>query len=66
MHLSTLSRHTEIAQALLKAGASVEVVDKVGLTALHIAASQGCNGILQSILEYGNIINIQCNVSFHF
>ncbi|KAK0180405.1 hypothetical protein PV327_006049 [Microctonus hyperodae] len=62
LHVATCMRYTDIARTLLKAGADTQTVNDAGLTALHVAASQGCKGILESILQYSNkIINKQCH-----
>ncbi len=44
---------TSIAQALLEAGASVEVVNSDGLTALQLARNNGHRDITSLLLDFG-------------
>ncbi|PBC28819.1 Ankyrin repeat and death domain-containing protein [Apis cerana cerana] len=69
LHVATRTRHTAIAQLLLRAGANTELIDEnvldhtffqIGFTPLHVAASQGCKGILESMIQHGAALNKQC------
>lgn len=35
---------------------------QMGFTPLHVAASQGCKGILDSMIQHGADLNKQCKV----
>lgn len=38
---------------------------QVGFTPLHLAASQGCKGILDSMIQHGADLNKQCKVEIY-
>ncbi|KAH0562630.1 hypothetical protein GP486_002693 [Trichoglossum hirsutum] len=57
LHWAVATGNTDIASALLIAGARVNVPDKAGLTPLHIAASDSSGGVVNELLSYGADIN---------
>jgi ankyrin repeat protein len=51
--------HTEVTQALINAGAKVDIVDQDGRSALHWAALGGHAYICQMLIKYGVDPNIR-------
>eukprot|EP00752_Nemacystus_decipiens_P005785 g5234.t1 len=53
LHVAIATRRVEVAEPLLRAGASVRVANLLGFTALHFAAALGLSGLAARLLEKG-------------
>ena len=53
LHVAIATRRVEVAELLLRAGASVRVANRLGFTALHFAAALGLSGLARRLLEKG-------------
>jgi len=55
LHSATESRDVELARLLIEAGADLKAADEDGITALHEAATDGCEfrGIITLLLAHG-------------
>ena len=53
LHLAAASGHAEVVEALLAAGAGIEVKEKGGVTPLHCAAASGHVAVVEKLLAAG-------------
>jgi len=57
LHYAALHGHAAATQSLLEAGASVDAVDKHGLTPLRLAAYEGHADVARALIEAGACVD---------
>ncbi|XP_076240663.1 uncharacterized protein LOC143183117 isoform X4 [Calliopsis andreniformis] len=61
LHHAASAGHPSVITALCNIPKiQLNAIDKMGFTPLHVAASQGCKGILDSMIQHGAALNKQC------
>ena len=64
LHFAATYGRTDIAQALITAGADVNAKDEFGYTPLHLAARDGQVEIAQALITAGADVNAQNNSGY--
>lgn len=66
MHIASLHGHAECATMLFKKGVFLHMPNKSGARSIHTAARKGHVGIINTLLQKGEHVDVTTNVSFLF
>ncbi|KAL1117602.1 hypothetical protein AAG570_003917 [Ranatra chinensis] len=60
LHVTVNNKHSQLAQIILEANTAIlDMENSDGMTALHIASSLGCRGIIESLVQCGSDVDKQ-------
>uniref|UniRef100_G3VZA8 Nuclear factor NF-kappa-B p105 subunit n=1 Tax=Sarcophilus harrisii TaxID=9305 RepID=G3VZA8_SARHA len=58
LHLAVITKQEDVVEDLLRAGADVSLLDRLGNSVLHLAAKEGDDKILSILLKHGKISSL--------
>lgn len=65
MHIASLNGHAECATMLFKKGVYLHMPNKRGARSIHTAARYGHIGIINTLIQRGEKVDVTTNVSFN-
>lgn len=65
MHIASLNGHAECANMLFKKGVYLHMPNKRGARSIHTAARYGHIGIINTLVQRGEKVDVTTNVRFH-
>ena len=66
MHIASLNGHADCAMMLFKKGVYLHMPNKGGARSIHTAARYGHVGIINTLLQRGEKVDVTTNVRFEF
>ena len=66
MHIASLNGHADCAQMLFKKGVFLHMPNKGGARSIHTAARKGHVGIINTLLQKGEKVDVTTNVKLNY